>query len=372
MKPLEKIGRIEAELNLAFFERNDEIRSLLVALLAREHVLLLGPPGTAKSALTQALCEAIDGGDYFQWLLTKFTTPEEIFGPISLKGLENDEVKRITSSKLPEAHIAFLDEIFKANSAILNSLLTLINERQYDNGPVRQSVPLISVVGASNELPDDSDGLGALFDRFLIRHWVGYLADRDALKSLLLSDTEPSISTTISLAELARLQVMVGKVKFSEDSAEAVLQIKSDLEAIGVRVSDRRWRKTARIVRANALLNRHKEVEDDDLLILEHLLWKEPDERAQIREIVGKVASPLTAEALSILDAAKEQHSALLQSEGSADFLVAAVEARAALKEMRERLASQAPNPKGKVAATLDDLERMQADIKARMDRALG
>ena len=134
---LAKIARIRDELNRSFLERADLIDGALTALLSSNHVLVIGPPGTAKSMLADELCRRIEGANYFQWLLTKFSTPEEIFGAVSLKGLEEDDYRRVTLHKLPEAHIAFLDEIFKANSSILNALLTVINERVFHNGRER-------------------------------------------------------------------------------------------------------------------------------------------------------------------------------------------------------------------------------------------
>ena len=129
MNAREKLKNIREELKQTFLERSDLIDGALAALLSSHHLLIIGPPGTAKSMLADELCRRIDGANYFQWLLTRFTTPEEIFGAVSLKALEQDDYRRVTTRKLPEAHIAFLDEIFKANSSILNAILTLINER---------------------------------------------------------------------------------------------------------------------------------------------------------------------------------------------------------------------------------------------------
>jgi hypothetical protein len=123
-----------------------------------------GSPGTAKSALVRAIAQAF-GGSYFERLLTKFSTPEELFGPISLKALEQDRYERVTAGKLPEAEFAFVDEVFKANSAILNSLLTAMNERLFHNDGAPAQMPLVSLFGASNELPEGKE-LEALFDRF--------------------------------------------------------------------------------------------------------------------------------------------------------------------------------------------------------------
>src|SRR3989304_4050618 len=174
---VEKLRKIREELRGEFFERDDVIDGALSALLSGSHVLLIGPPGTAKSLLAHEICKSVSGAKYFQWLLTKFTTPEEIFGAVSLKGLENDEYRRVTSGKLPEADIAFLDEVFKASSSILNTLLTIMNERIFYNGMERIQVPLITLFGASNEIPSEEDELEALYDRFLLRYVVDYIRE---------------------------------------------------------------------------------------------------------------------------------------------------------------------------------------------------
>src|SRR5229473_1415762 len=171
-----KLAAIRDELNQLFLERAELIDGALCALLSAHHLLIIGPPGTAKSMLADELCRRIEGANYFQWLLTRFSTPEEIFGAVSLKALEQDDYRRVTSHKLPEAHIAFLDEIFKANSSILNAILTLINERLFHNGKEITTVPLLTLFGASNELPED-DELMALYDRFLLRFVVNYIVE---------------------------------------------------------------------------------------------------------------------------------------------------------------------------------------------------
>jgi MoxR-like ATPase len=371
---LKKIQAIRAELEAAFMERQDEITSLLVAIIAKEHVLLLGPPGTAKSALARTVCKAIDGAPFFEWLLTKFSTPEELFGPVSFKGMENDEYRRITRDKLPEAQIGFLDEIFKANSAILNALLALVNERCFHNNGHPIQVPLVSVVGASNELPEkDAEGLEALYDRFMLRHWVRYVSDRDNMKSLLTSTTEPSINTKLTQKELSSLQSAVDAVTINDDLIESILTIKTELESSGLTASDRRWRRLIRIVKAVAVVNGRTDVDEDDLLILQHSLWREPDQLTLCRDKVGSVASPITAEALAILDAAKEAHTELLKSEGTPEFLMASVEMRSTLKEMRQRLTQRIAESGGasaKATKVLESIRGLQADVKRRADRA--
>src|SRR5437870_4498064 len=176
MTARETLRTIRDELAQSFLERNEVIDGALTALLSRQHVLLIGPPGSATSMLADELCRRLDGAAYFQWLLTKFTTPEELFGAVSLRALEADDYRRVTTHKLPEAHIAFLDEVFKANSSILNSILTVMNERRFHNGREVVDIPLITLFGASNELPEE-DELQALYDRFLLRFVVAYIAD---------------------------------------------------------------------------------------------------------------------------------------------------------------------------------------------------
>src|SRR6187401_3774973 len=141
MTAQEKLKKIREELKQMFLERGDLIDGALAALLSAQHLLIIGPPGTAKSMLADELCRRIEGASYFQWLLTRFTTPEEVFGAVSLKALEQDDYRRVTSHKLPEAHIAFLDEVFKASSSILNAILTLLNERRFHNGRAVETVP---------------------------------------------------------------------------------------------------------------------------------------------------------------------------------------------------------------------------------------
>src|SRR5512147_1768672 len=155
MTARDRLRRMRSELAQLFLERDAVVDGALVAMLAGYHVLLIGPPGTGKSMLADELCRRLDGATYFQWLLTKFTTPEELFGAVSLAALERDEYRRVTALKLPEAHIAFLDEVFKANSSILNAVLTLMNERRFHNGRAVERVPLVTLFGASNELPED-------------------------------------------------------------------------------------------------------------------------------------------------------------------------------------------------------------------------
>lgn len=298
-----QFNQLRASLMAQFPERNGVIDGSLAAVLAGEHVLLIGPPGTAKSALVRCVAQVF-GGSYFERLLTRFSTPEELFGPISLQGLAQDRFVRITAGKLPEAEFAFVDEIFKSNSAVLNALLSIINERVFHNDGAPLRCPLVSLFAASNELPEGKE-LEALFDRFLLRFDVGYLLVASNLRGVLVGP-EPAIAATLTMDELRRAQGEVAAVKITDDTVDALLAIRDACRSEGITASDRRWKKALAIVRASAWLAGEKKTCPEDLAILVDSLWREPKERAKVARIVGNLADPASMQSVEILDAARE------------------------------------------------------------------
>ena len=302
--PTDKLRAVRTELRQIFLERDAVVDGMLCALVAGEHVLIVGPPGTAKSMLAEELCRRIEGASYFSWLLTKFTTPEEIFGPISLEGLEHDEVRRVTAGKLPEAHVAFLDEVFKSSSAILNALLTILNERRFHDAGRARPVPLRTLVGATNEVPDDEE-LVALYDRFLVRFVVDYLQeDFRFLKMLVLS--EPASRTTITSAELDALGAAAAGVLVPDALLHDLAALRRDLSSRGVIASDRRYRASLKLLRAHALLHDRAEVGADDVAMLAHVLWTSPDEIPEVEAAITTLARGHANEAQRLVFQARE------------------------------------------------------------------
>jgi len=281
----------------ALIERDEEVDLALTALVAGEHVLLVGPPGCGKSLLLDSLL-AWTGGAKFAVLLTKFTTPEEVFGPVSLAGLKEDKYRRVTAGRLPEADVAFVDEVFKASSAVLNTLLKILNERTYDAGDgVSRKVPLRLCVAASNEWPSPDTGkeLAALFDRFLLRRAVAPIRSQAGRQRLLWTrDHAPTFPTTATPAEVDQARRHALALPWTAEAKEALEVVLKELAREGVRPGDRRQFKTVGVVQAFAYLTGADAVEPEHLEVARHTLWDDPLEQPQVAaRVIARVANPV-------------------------------------------------------------------------------
>jgi MoxR-like ATPase len=293
----QKLREVGRALDARYLDKAELVRLLLVTLVAGEHMLIVGPPGTAKSALVRQLARLIDAR-YFEYLLTRFSEPNEIFGPIDIKAFREGTYVRRVEAMLPDADIVFLDEIFKSNSAILNALLSILNERRFFTGSASIRVPLSSLFGATNEVPND-DALGAVFDRFLVRassenldsfHFHGLVergiaAEVEALSGGLEAVAKP----LITLAELRALQSRLARqLQFPQEFLARYKGLVFQIRSEGVTLSDRRVVKLLKLFAASALLEGRATVNEGDFFVLRHV-WNSVDQIALVDDIVGPV-----------------------------------------------------------------------------------
>lgn len=317
---LERFKQLLGEMNRGIYEKETEISLSLLAALAGESIILLGPPGVAKSMVARQLKTAFREAQSFEYLMSRFSTPDEIFGPVSIQKLKtSDTYERAVEGYLPTADVVFLDEIWKAGPAIQNTLLTVINEKIFRNGNREMHLPLKLLVAASNELPAKGEGLEALWDRFVIRiesrpikleknframlleaptDFLGptdFTDSTDSSGSMGKSDSADFSDLKITAEEYAEWAEKICKIGVKIEVLDAISAIRKSLRAVNVDeaaerrniyVSDRRWKNIVRLLRTSAFMQDREEVDICDLLPIYHCLWQEPEERDAIRNIV--------------------------------------------------------------------------------------
>ena len=332
---LERFKQLLGEMNRGIYEKETEISLSLLAALAGESIILLGPPGVAKSMVARQLKTAFKNARSFEYLMSRFSTPDEIFGPVSIQKLKtSDTYERAVEGYLPTADVVFLDEIWKAGPAIQNTLLTVINEKIFRNGNREMHLPLKLLVAASNELPAKGEGLEALWDRFVIRIESRPIKLEKNFRAMLLeaptdflgptdftdstdfsgsmgksgstdstdfssptdfTDSADFSDLKITAEEYAEWAEKICKIGVKEEVLDAISAIRKSLRAVNVDeaaerrniyVSDRRWKNIVRLLRTSAFMQDREEVDICDLLPIYHCLWQEPEERDAIRSIV--------------------------------------------------------------------------------------
>lgn len=313
-------------MNRGIYEKETEISLSLLAALAGESIILLGPPGVAKSMVARQLKTAFKDAYSFEYLMSRFSTPDEIFGPVSIQKLKSsDTYERAVEGYLPTADVVFLDEIWKAGPAIQNTLLTVINEKLFRNGNKEMHLPLKLLVAASNELPAKGEGLEALWDRFVIRIESRPIKKESNFRAMLLDSHADFSGSTGGLghadfannADFSELKITgeeyaewsenINKIGVKEEVLDVISVIRKSLRAVNVDeaaerrniyVSDRRWKNIARLLRTSAFMQDREEVDCCDLLPIYHCLWQEPEERDAIRTIVIRALFAPLAEKL--------------------------------------------------------------------------
>lgn len=299
----ERIVALLHEVGKGIYEKDTELRLGMLAALAGESIILLGPPGTAKSMVARRLKDAFEGAVSFEYLMSRFSTPDDIFGPVSISKLKvSDTYERVTQGYMPTADVVFLDEIWKAGPAIQNTLLTALNEKVFRNGDKEVELPLKLLIAASNELPAEGEGLEALWDRFLVRCVSNCIKEDDTFLSMILDAEKTTYSEElgklqITPAEYAQWRLQIADVKVDKSVQASILYIRNRMKHLrdehgeaeySIYISDRRWKKAVNLLKASAFIHGRKETNPTDIAVLTYCLWNEPIEREVVRELVTK------------------------------------------------------------------------------------
>ena len=296
-----KVTELLKHLNDGVYEKEEVIALSLLSAVAGESIFLLGAPGVAKSLIARRLKFAFKDGSSFEYLMNRFSTPDEIFGPVSISQLkDHDKYERIVKNYLPTATVVFLDEIWKAGPSIQNALLTILNEKIYRNGEQEIKVPMKALISASNELPAGGNGLEALWDRFLVRLIVEGVQDKQRFNDMIsmpLNSYSDTIGQVLKISdeEYGRWQKEIDAILIPENVFNVIHIIRASLEVSNkkeenkdklIYVSDRRWRKIVRLLRTSAFLNARTSVDLMDCFLIAHCLWNEVDQIKLVTQIV--------------------------------------------------------------------------------------
>jgi MoxR-like ATPase len=358
-------------LRAVYREREDAIECIVLAALSGSHALLVGPPGTAKSALVFGFTASFTGVSKFQTLVTRFGTEDELFGPVKLSALKNDQWERNLDGRLAGVEVAFLDEVFKGSDSVLNTLLSAMNERLYKGKPI----PLRMLVGASNELPEE-EILAAVYDRFLLRDVVQYVEADATWMALVASPPVYKPSVQITLVEWDAARTEVEQVPLPERVVLEMLRIRNELKKNGLIVSDRRWIALTRVLRAAAWLDDAPgAVELDHLAVLKYGLWQKPEDRARVVAVLNTVAHSVVTKCIGEIDEALRTY-ARRPTERAA-YLAVLPEIAAQITDAGKRVEEQlkggiSRREAARIQPKLDELKQVHEALKADLQRRYG
>lgn len=296
----EKFRLLDETLNAELVERRAEIHAAMQGLIAGVPMFLLGPPGTAKSLLVNRVNAYVDGANKFEILMTRFTQMEEVFGPVSLRGLKEDKFRRKLDGYLCTAEIAFVDEAFKANSSILNAFLWAINEGIYRDDVNIIDIPLHFLMCASNEMPQD-DSLNALYDRLLLRFKVDPVRDQQSFLQMLRTSIPKNPDPILTWAEIMQAHEESKEIALPEETIGAIGDLRRKLRDQGIEPTERRFVQSVKIIKAAAWLDGCKVAYPEHLRPLQHVLWNDETQIAKVAKIVSEIAAPLDNDARDLL-----------------------------------------------------------------------
>jgi len=368
----ERFQKIDEETQL--LENPDPSHGIVLALLTQNHVVLLGPPGTGKSMISEEICKRIKDARFFHKLMARDLSPDEILvsDRIIKEFVDDEGVKHIIFEKnpdgmLPECHIAFLDEIFKSNSTTLNKLLDIALERSYMMNGRRYKALTQTIVGASNETPEDETK--AFYDRIMLRYLVNNIREPSNFATLLTFQYD-SKRTTVTLDELMEAQDLVRNVQVDDTIINKLIELRRELKEVGIEHSNRRWKQSFGIIKAEAWINGRDEVQEEDLEILQHCMWSTPGkEMKDVRDAVLQSVNPIKQQIISHFEMAQEERDAVYKHKDGTERAQRAVEANAKLKQMQDTMRNlikqvkERGKPTAQYEEMLNKVTLMQAEI---------
>lgn len=373
----EKLKDIGHEMMDKVFEREEVVKDIMLALIAKENILLIGPPGTAKTLLAELLVSCIEDAKIFKWMMNRTTDPSDLAGPYSISAMEQDRFMRVTTGRLPEAHVGFIDEIFKSNEPALNFLLPLLNEGVYYNDGKQMKAARRIIIAASNELPDTED-LSAFFDRFIFRHWVDYVQDpqnRVLMGRMSRDFNNPRVKGTkmqnsITLAEIDAMQKVVHTIDFPATVEATYDKLYRDLQNNhSIHISDRRYAKGQVAMQAHALLNGRTKVTNDDFAALTYILGNTKGDIDVVAKEVGKYKNPYENKIKEFVAKAKEVHDAVFAlSSNRVAMAGEAVTANANLTVILNNMEDEIKEARANGVDT-KPLEKMMKDVENMMEK---